>query len=167
MKNLEIKRFLSITLGVITFLSLASVASFTTISEGEPAKLNKINWLTIEEVQTLSEKEPRKVIMDVYTDWCGWCKKMDKTTFSDEKVAAYVNENFYAVKLKADSNDKVTFKGQEFSKGELARALRVTGYPTVVFFDESFARFQPVSGFRPAGDFLELLERFNQAEMSQ
>ena len=127
----------------------------------------KINWLTIEEAQELSKENPKKVIMDVYTDWCGWCKKMDKTTFADEKVVDYVNENFYAVKLKADSNDKVSFKGQEFSKGELARALRVTGYTTIVFFDESFARFQPVSGFRPAEDFLKLLEAFNQAETSQ
>jgi thioredoxin-related protein len=152
-----------IGLGLVFGLSLSS---FTTVVElnDEP---NEINWLTIEEAQALAEENPKKVIMDVYTDWCGWCKKMDKTTFADEKVVAYVNENFYAVKLKADSNDKVTFKGQEFSKGELARALRVTGYPTIVFFDESFGRFQPVSGFRPADDFLKLLEAFNQAEASQ
>jgi len=150
-------------LGLVLSLGLSS---FTTAVDpnDEP---DKINWLTIEEAQALAEENPKKVIMDVYTDWCGWCKKMDKTTFADENVVEYVNENFYAVKLKADSNDKVTFKGQEFSKGELARALRVTGYPTVVFFDENFGRFQPVSGFRPADDFLKLLEAFNQAEMSE
>ncbi|MEM9674531.1 MAG: thioredoxin family protein [Cyclobacteriaceae bacterium] len=160
-----------LTLSSIRLLSLSLVlslglSSFTSIVEpnDEP---NKINWLTVEEAQALAEENPKKVIMDVYTDWCGWCKKMDKTTFADEKVVEYVNENFYAVKLKADSNDKVVFKGQEFSKGELARALRVTGYPTIVFFDESFGRFQPVSGFRPAEDFLKLLEAFNQAEMSE
>lgn len=156
----------SIFLLSLSLLLGLSLSSFTSAvdSNNEP---NKINWLTIEEAQALSEENPKKVIMDVYTDWCGWCKKMDKTTFADEKVVEYVNDNFYAVKLKADSNDKVTFKGQEFSKGELARALRVTGYPTIVFFDESFGRFQPVSGFRPADDFLKLLESFNQAEMSQ
>ena len=112
----------------------------------------------------MSEKEPRKIIMDVYTDWCGWCKKMDKTTFADEEVARYVNENFYAVKLKADSKDKVTFKGKEFAKGELAQAFRVTGYPTIVFFDEAFSKFQPVSGYRGAEDFLSLLQQFDTAE---
>ena len=123
-----------------------------------------INWLTVEEAEALSEKEPRKILMDVYTDWCGWCKKMDKTTFANDEVAKYVNENFYAVKLKADSNDKVTFKGKEYSKGELAQAFRVTGYPTIVFFDQSFSKFQPVSGYRGAKDFLALLEQFNAAE---
>ena len=151
------KRFLYSTVAV---MALALVTSFTTSSVEKEA----INWLTIEEAQALSEKEPRKVIMDVYTDWCGWCKKMDKTTFANEEVAKYVNENFYAVKLKADSNDKVTFKGKEFAKGELAQAFRVTGYPTIVFFDESFSKFQPVSGYRGADDFLELLQQFDSAQ---
>ena len=143
-----------------TVVVLAMISSFI----NSPAEKEAINWLTIEEAQALAEKEPRKVIMDVYTDWCGWCKKMDKTTFADEEVATYVNENFYAVKLKADSNDKVTFKGKEFAKGELAQAFRVTGYPTIVFFDESFSKFQPVSGYRGANDFLALLQQFDAAD---
>ncbi len=145
---------------VYLFILTLAMSSWTT----PPKKGDGIKWLTIEEAQQRIEKEPRKVIMDVYTDWCGWCKKMDKTTFADEKVAQYVNENFYAVKLKADSKDKVTFKGKEFSKGELAQAFRVSGYPTIVFFDNSFSKFQPVSGYRSANDFLALLEQFSQAE---
>lgn len=123
-----------------------------------------INWLTLEEAQELSEKEPRKIIMDVYTDWCGWCKKMDKTTFANEEVAKYVNKHFYAVKLKADSDAKLTFKGQEFTNAEFARALRISGYPTVVFFAENFSKFQPVSGYRKADEFKEILELFLNAE---
>ena len=142
---------------------LALLASLVSFIPPRPTA-ERINWLTIEEAEALSEKEPRKILMDVYTDWCGWCKKMDKTTFADEQVAKYVNENFYAVKLKADSKDKVTFKGKEYSKGELAQAFRVTGYPTIVFFDQSFSKFQPVSGYRGANDFLALLEQFNSAE---
>lgn len=135
------------------------LASFT-----PPRPTASINWLTIEEAEALLEEEPRKILMDVYTDWCGWCKKMDKTTFANAEVAEYVNENFYAVKLKADSKDKVTFKGKEYAKGELAQAFRVTGYPTIVFFDQSFSKFQPVSGYRGAEDFLALLEQFNAAK---
>ena len=145
---------------VVAATTFAIITSFTYPS----VEKQSINWLTIEEAQALSEKEPRKIIMDVYTDWCGWCKKMDKTTFANEEVAQYVNENFYAVKLKADSQDKVTFKGKEFAKGELAQAFRVTGYPTIVFFDESFSKFQPVSGYRGADDFLDLLRQFDAAQ---
>lgn len=165
MNHIRLKQ-LGIYLGV-ALICLSTASFINSAPVGSVEDVQKINWVSIEEAQELSEQEPRKIIMDVYTDWCGWCKKMDKTTFADEKVVEYVNENFYAVKLKADSNDKVNFKGQEFTKGQLAQALRVTGYPTVVFFDESFARFQPVSGFRPADDFLKLLEAFNQADTSQ
>ena len=147
-------------LTVAAATAITILASFT----HPPVEKEAIHWLTIEEAQALSEKEPRKIIMDVYTDWCGWCKKMDKTTFADEDVAKYVNEKFYAVKLKADSKDKVTFKGKEFAKGELAQAFRVTGYPTIVFFDESFTKFQPVSGYRGAEDFLAILKQFDAAQ---
>ena len=138
-------------------------ASFV-LPEEEVKKEQGINWVTIEEAQELTQQEPRKIIMDIYTDWCGWCKKMDKTTFSDEKVVAYVNENFYAVKFNAEADKTFSFKGQEFTNPEFTRALRVGGYPTTVFFSEDFGKFQPVSGYRKAGEFLKMLETFNQAE---
>lgn len=130
----------------------------------EKAADQQINWVSIEEAQKLTQQEPRKIIMDVYTDWCGWCKKMDKTTFSDAEVVKYVNENFYAVKFDAEAEKKFDFKGQEFSNPEFTRALRVSGFPTVVFFSEDFGKFQPVSGYRKASEFLKMLETFNQAE---
>lgn len=145
-------------------VTLVSFSSFTDIPSKTATEPETINWLTLEEAQALSEKEPRKIIMDVYTDWCGWCKKMDKTTFADEKVAKFVNEHFYAVKLKADSDAKLNFKGQEFTNAEFARALRISGYPTVVFFAENFSKFQPVSGYRQADEFKQILEMFLKAD---
>lgn len=140
------------------------LSSYTEKEKPLAEKEGGIKWLNIEEAQELSKDEPRKIFIDVYTDWCGWCKKMDKTTFTDEKVAEYVNENYYAVKLKADSDDTVTFHGKEYKQSELARALRVSGYPTIVFFDENFSRFQPVSGFRQADEFKKMLMQFNGEE---
>lgn len=149
-----------VALGII-FLT----ASFVLIPKEDAKKAAEgINWVTIEEAQELTKQEPRKIIMDVYTDWCGWCKKMDKTTFSDKEVVEYVNQNFYAVKFNAEADKKFTFKGQEFTNPEFTRALRVRGYPSVVFFSEDFSKFQPVSGYRKADEFLKMLETFNQAE---
>lgn len=150
-------------LSVLSISLLFAVSSFT-----EPPVKDKpsegINWVTIEEAQELAKENPKKVIMDVYTDWCGWCKKMDKTTFADEEVVEYVNEHFYAVKFNAEKNESFDFKGQEFTNPQFTKALRVSGYPTVVFFAEDFSRFQPVSGYRKADEFLKMLETFNQAE---
>lgn len=150
-------------LSLFSLSLLISVSSFTEPSiKDKPAK--GINWVTIEEAQELSKENPKKVIMDVYTDWCGWCKKMDKTTFADEEVVDYVNKHFYAVKFNAEKNENFDFKGQEFTNPQFTKALRVSGYPTVVFFAEDFSKFQPVSGYRQADEFLKMLETFNQAE---
>lgn len=150
-------------LSVLTLVTFVLVSSFTEPPKAEKTGKAEINWITIEEAQELSKSNPKKVIMDVYTDWCGWCKKMDKTTFSDEKVVEYVNKNFYAVKFNAEADKTFDFKGQEFTNPQFTRALRVSGYPTVVFFAEDFSKFQPVSGFRQADEFLQMLESFNQA----
>ena len=151
---------------MLSFLSLSLLFIISSFTEPpkEETSVQGINWVTIEEAQELTKQEPRKIIMDVYTDWCGWCKKMDKTTFADEDVVAYVNENFYAVKFDAEADKSFTFKGQEFTNPEFTRALRVGGYPTMVFFSEDFGKFQPVSGFRKAKEFLEMLRTFNKEE---
>ena len=60
-----------------------------------------VNWMTIEKAQELQKTNPKNIIMDVYTDWCGPCKLMDKNTFQNEDVANYLNENYYAVKFNA------------------------------------------------------------------
>ena len=73
-----------------------------------------VKWYTIEEVQELVKNEPRKIYIDMYTDWCGWCKVMDKKTFTDESIAKQLNTNFYAVKFDAEGKEPVNFKNKEF-----------------------------------------------------
>ena len=99
--------------------------------------------------------------MDIYTDWCGPCKLMDKNTFQNPDVAQYLNNNFYAVKFNAEGNKKVNFKGREFSninyneslKGgrnathDFARYLGISGYPTIVFFDKDANPIAPITGY--------------------
>ena len=121
----------------------------------------KVNWLSIEKAQELQKKVPKNIIMDIYTDWCGPCKLMDKNTFQNPDVAQYLNNNFYAVKFNAEGNKKVSFKGREFSninyneslKGgrnathDFARYLGISGYPTIVFFDKDANPIAPITGY--------------------
>ncbi len=74
-----------------------------------------INWLSLEEADSLYKIQPRPMFIDVYTDWCGWCKRMDASTFQDEAIGKYLNENFYPVKLDAETKDTINFLGREFT----------------------------------------------------
>jgi len=109
------------------------------------AQKAKINWLSFEEAIALNKKNPKKILVDVYTNWCYYCKVMDKKTYSNSKVIAYINTHFYPVKLNAEQKDDITFNGKKYkyiAKGrrgyhELAAAILEgkLSYPTTVFFD--------------------------------
>src|SRR5258708_8783932 len=73
-----------------------------------------IKWMTFEEAVEKSKTEKRKIFIDVFTDWCGWCKVMDKSTFPDAEIAKILNEKFYAVKFDAEQTNDVVFKGTTF-----------------------------------------------------
>ena len=155
---------LVLSLLLVNLFVYASLANDFQNNE-KPAN-EKINWVSVEEAQRLGKENPKKVFVDVYTNWCGYCKRMDATTFSDPSVIEYVNENFYAIKLNAESKKMITFNGSVLSEAELAKAFRVTGYPTIVFIDETFQYLQPVPGYRQAGDFIKMLQQFNEAKAS-
>jgi thioredoxin-related protein len=127
-----------------------------------------INWVTIEEADKLRQTEPRKILVDVYTDWCGWCKRMDATTFSDPQLVKYVNENYYAVKLDAEQKEPITVGGKTYEYvangrrgyNEIANELLQgkMSYPTIVFLDESMNMIQPMPGYRDAETMQPILE---------
>ncbi len=122
----------------------------------------EINWVSLEKAIELQKKTPKKIMMDVYTVWCGPCKMLDKNTFHNADVVAYVNANYYAVKFNGEGNDVVEYKDKTFSNPsynearaktrnsahELARYLQVSAYPTIVFFDEDAGVIAPIRGYQ-------------------
>ena len=134
-----------------------------------------INWLTIEQAQALNKKEPRKILIDVYTTWCGPCKMMMTHTFSHPWIAGYINKHYYAVKFNAEGTETVIFKGTTFtnpgyikdqpgrnSTHQFTQAIApVNGriaYPTIVFIDENLNLITPVQGFQKPDQFEPMLK---------
>ena len=119
-----------------------------------------------------AEAEPKKMFIDVYTDWCGWCKKMDKDTFQNAEVAAYMTENFYMVKLDAEQQEPIEFRGKTYTfvpsgrRGyhQLAAALLQgkMSYPTVVFLDEDLKMLSPVPGYQKPDAFMKIARYFGE-----
>lgn len=142
-----------------TFLLILTVIIF---SLNTNAQDTKINWMTMNEALAAQAKNPKKIMLDAYTNWCGPCKMLDKNTFQNPDVAKFVNENYYAVKFNAEGNEAVTYKGQDFtnpnydaskansrnSQHQLSQALQVTAYPTIIFFDENGDTITPLPGYK-------------------
>jgi thioredoxin-related protein len=122
----------------------------------------EINWVTLNEALELQKKNPKKIMIDVYTNWCGPCKMLDKNTFQNADVANYVNANYYAVKFNGEGNDVVNYKGKSFnnpnynpglanrrnSAHSLASYLQISAYPTIVFMDEKAEVIAPIRGYQ-------------------
>lgn len=114
-----------------------------------------INWISFGEAEQLMKKEPKKVIIDIYTDWCGWCKVLDKKTYSNPQLIDYVNKNFYAIKFNAEGKEPFMFMGKkwEFQPANRANELAIElmqgkmSYPTTVFMEKGFTDVQPVPGY--------------------
>src|SRR5689334_19909180 len=104
---------------------------------------NEISWVSIDDVQKLMKQKPKKVYVDVYTSWCGWCKVMDKKTFTNKEVIKYLNTNFYAVKLDAEQKDSIHFMGNHYGMEGRTNQFAVQllrgqlSYPTTVIMEEN------------------------------
>lgn len=134
----------------------------------------RIQWMDFEEAVAACSKQPKKIFVDVYTEWCGWCKRMDQTTFADTTVAKYMNEHFYAVKFNAERTDTVRFQGYDFvyvvnpngKKGvhQLAAAMlqNKMSYPSYVIFNENLQLLQIIPGYQETKRFLPILDYFGE-----
>ena len=122
---------------------------------------DEIRWMSMNEALEAQKKVPKKIIMDVYTSWCGPCKLLDKNTFGNKDVIKFVNNNYYPVKFNAEGTESITYQDftytnpnyQEGRKGRnsqhlLANSLKISGYPTIVFFKENGDLIQPIVGYK-------------------
>ncbi len=131
----------------------------------------EIKWMSLEDALAAQKKKAKPIFMDVYTDWCGPCKMLDKNTFSDPTFASYINENYYAVKFNAEGNSVINYKGKKYTnpqfvadrKGrnaihEFTLFLKVNAYPSMMIFDSKGEVKSPVVGYHTPQQLLEVLK---------
>ncbi len=150
---------------IFLFIASISLSGNCFAQQKTTSAINELKWLTIQEAYNLTQKEPRKTIVDVYTVWCGWCKVMDRETYTNPEVIDYLNKNFYMVKLDAEAkqdiiigNTKYTFDANS-GANQVAVALLQgqMSYPTTVFLDAQYNMIQPLPGYLNAKAFHEIV----------
>ena len=122
-----------------------------------PKEAEGIHWLTLKETEAKMREKPKKVFIDIYTGWCGWCKRMEATTFQNPALIKYINNNFYAMRFDAETHESFQFNGKEyhFEPQYKANTFAVEllkgqmGYPTSVFMMENFQNPQVIPGYHP------------------
>jgi thioredoxin-related protein len=147
-------------------LFLVFLPLFTSLSAQE------LQWTSINDLEVAVSNSPKKVLIYVTTSWCGWCKKMKQTTFTDTWLIPYLNQNFHLVKLDGEEKEVLTFKGYEFKYiasgrrgyNEMTKALldgRLS-YPSFVFLDEKLDRITIAPGYRDAQGLMSLAKYISE-----
>jgi thioredoxin-related protein len=121
----------------------------------------KMPWASLGDIEGLVKSNPKKIVVDVYTDWCGPCKMMDRNTFSNPEIISLMGDNFYPVKFNAEGPNPITYLGKEYtnpkhvpnkrgrnSRHQLANLFPVRGYPSLVVLDEQFKIINTITGYR-------------------
>ena len=145
-----------------------SVMGFVWLEKNAPTEEEKVTWYTFQQAVELSKKKPKKIFIDIYTGWCGWCKVMDANTFTHPIIAKDLNKYYYPVKMDAEMKDSILFGGHLFvnpdparrnSVHQLAAALldNKMSYPTTVYLDEGFNMLSPVPGYMKPQDIEPIL----------
>ena len=123
--------------------------------------------LSFNDALAKAKTENKKIIIDIYTDWCGWCKKMDAEVYNKDKVKKITKKSFVLVKLDAESLNELTYTGKQYTEQDLASYFEATGYPTTVFlepdgkvieFKYDKVKMKNIPGYIGAGDFRKILK---------
>lgn len=142
-------------MAVLFFAVFSSVSLFSQIS--------------FNDALTKAKSENKLIIVDVYTDWCGWCKKMDAEVYSNSEIRKIVEDYFVFVKLDAESSASITYNGKSYTGESLAAYFEATGFPTTVFLEpdgkliefkyDSF-KMKNIPGYFKVDDFMKILNYF-------
>ena len=122
----------------------------------------EVEWKEFNRGIEIAKKEKKYVIIDFYTDWCGWCKKMDNLTYSDREVQRLLSSHFVSIKINAeDELHSLVYENKTYTYAEFTQYLGINGFPTTVFLDPDGKAITKVPGFIQKEKMAKILNYFS------
>lgn len=155
------KKTIIVFFTMLMLISMSFAQQKQTPQKSDSKKADKVEfkWYTFEEAVALNKKNPKKIFIDIFTDWCGWCVKMDNSTWQDSIIKSYLAKNFYPVRLNAERKDTVRFNGNVYvnpspDKPRSTHQLAVSllqgqlSYPSYVILNEKLEILNMYKGYK-------------------
>ncbi|MBA4311135.1 MAG: hypothetical protein C0417_00745 [Chlorobiaceae bacterium] len=143
---------------IISIISIIFIIS----AYGMAGNKVELKWYKYNAGIAEAKKSNKKILLDVYTDWCKWCKKLDVEVYENDKVAAYLKKYYVLIKVNGEGSEKLKYKDNEISETQFTGAMGVTGYPTMFFLDSKGEPIEKLASFVPADKFLPIIKFFGE-----
>lgn len=151
-------RFLALGLAALVLTSFSLAIGEPNADDSSESKPEKILWLNYAEGMKAAEDSDKQILIDFTASWCGWCKKMEATTFKDDSVINMVNEHFIPIKVWGDSKKQLDVDGYKITEESLAKnKYAVSGYPTFYFLEADGEPIGKQPGYLQTAQFIEML----------
>lgn len=164
-------KFNSIIFSVLFFVGSGLIyqSCVPEASANTPTKLETTKqWTTLDNAIALSKKDNKKILVDVYTDWCKWCKVMDEKTFNNVGMKSHLEDNYHLVKFNAEQKEEVIFNGKSYNfvangkRGSHTLAAELLdgqlSYPSLVVLDSDLNKLQTIRGYKSPEQLKEILD---------
>ncbi len=151
MRNKSIPIFVISIILIISYLVLNANGSSNNSTSDNKTK-------SFEEILKLAQKDKKKVVIQVYADWCSWCKKMEKETFPNSEVQKELQRNFYLYRLNGESSETIEYDGRKWTKAEFTKAFGIRGFPSTIFLNFNSKPITVLPGYVDAKAFASILK---------
>ncbi len=142
---------------IILFLFIALVSESWSVEKSK-SKFNNSSVKSFNEALTIAKKEKKKIVINIYADWCIWCKKMDKDVFPDVNVQKELNKNFVFFRMNGESNALIEYDGRKFTHAQFVKAFGIRGFPATLFLNYDSKPITVLPGYVDASMFVNVLK---------